>query len=88
MADQTTPDHKTITDGLRYAETIQKLDDRSAKKIALALAGINPALFMELREATRDQVTDNTTLYRTVKTGPVEIGIPSTPASVSGTGGK
>jgi hypothetical protein len=60
-------EQKTIIDGLRFAEIIHRLDDRSAKKIALALAGSNPTLFMELYEATREAV--NPTLKMTTTSG-------------------
>jgi hypothetical protein len=39
--------------GLRRAETIRNLDERSAMKIAMALAGASPELFDILYEVTR-----------------------------------
>jgi hypothetical protein len=50
-----TQDNDEIVKGLRFAESIRNLDERSAMKIALALAGMNPTLFAQLAEVTRKQ---------------------------------
>lgn len=53
MTQETNDD--AVVRGLRFAESIRNLDERSAMKIALALAGMNPSLFAQLAEVTRKQ---------------------------------
>lgn len=58
----------SVVDGLRFAETIRNLDERSALKIALALAGSKPRLFQKLFDGIRMQ---NLVPPSTMKLSPV-----------------
>ena len=51
----TTVTNEPIIDGLRFAESVRNLDDRTALKISLALAGSQPVLFSKLLEIVRNQ---------------------------------
>jgi hypothetical protein len=44
-----------VIDGLRFAESVRNLDERSAMKVALALAGLSPKLFKQLMDVTKTQ---------------------------------
>lgn len=44
-----------VIDGLRFSESIRNLDERTAMKIALALAGTHPVLFRQISEVTKTQ---------------------------------
>lgn len=48
-------DYTSIVDGLRFAERVRNLDDRTAMKIALALAGSNPSLFLSIADVVRKE---------------------------------
>lgn len=49
------PEDQIIIDGLRLAESIRNLDERTALKIALALAGTDPALFSKISNLVKTQ---------------------------------
>lgn len=50
-----TTDESKIIEGFRFAESIRTLDDRTALKIALTLAGTNPELFSQLLAVVKKQ---------------------------------
>lgn len=57
-----------IIDGLRLAENIRNLDERTALKIALALAGSDPTTFAKIFNLVR---TQNLVPPSTLKLSPV-----------------
>ncbi len=46
---------KNIMEGLKFAESIRNLDERTSLKITLALAGTYPEIYTKLIEITKTQ---------------------------------
>lgn len=69
---------QSILNGLRFAESIRNLDERTALKIALALAGSEPELFIKISNLVRTQNLIPSSTYE-LKPVPVTLSIGTKP---------